>query len=168
MSTETQTKTAELKPPGTLHEMLSMAIEDFRKILKDPLYRVNMNIWYKWDEDEGICYVCLGGAVISQRMKPKGHKLFWDEVSMEWSNALEALNLIRQGWIEAALTRYYFSGKSPGKLLARASAMTLLDKVRGGGDHPLANRDIEFNYANPEPFLQYLDEVHSHLKEAGI
>ncbi len=172
MNTEEQTKPAEVTltepatppPPATLHELLAMAIKDFREVLSDPHYRVCMNLWYDERKEEGICYVCLAGAFVSQRMKPVGDQICWETVPPEWQRALEALNFVRAGYVTQALGEYYCNKNSPGKGHDPASIRALGKRIGTVYGHPLARTSPRFDSTNPEPFLRYLDSVHAHLE----
>ncbi len=179
MNTEEQTTPTEMKaaittepaPPDTLHELLGMALEDFKKVLKNPKYRVTMDIWYKFNAEEDICYVCLAGAFVSQRMKPKGNQINWHTISAEWYHALEALNSVRACRVPDALIEYYCKNFSPGEKRGQKAveeAIRMIDQIEGSEGHPLGQFVEAFDYANPKPFLKYLETTRALLEEANL
>lgn len=163
------------KPPGTLHEMLAMAIEDFKAILKDPRYRVEMSTWHNYDPDKGVCYVCLAGSVIAKHLAPDSPTTWkgFDSISTQWNCALEALNSIRMGLVIDAINEYYAAYPGTTRPAAGDDAnLTAANKIldQPGMEEVLIHRleYSSFDQDNPEPFLAYLDNVHAFLKREAV
>ena len=56
-----------MRLPDTLHELLSLALDDLEKVIKDDRYNVDMGTWH--EPIEGKCSVCLAGAVMAKTIK---------------------------------------------------------------------------------------------------
>lgn len=54
--------------PDLPSELIRVAIEDTKKILKDEHYKLDLRRWHDYDKDDGRCTVCFGGAVMSKSL----------------------------------------------------------------------------------------------------
>ena len=78
-------------------EMLRDAVGDLEKCEADPKYSIDMAVWYVWKTPHK-CFVCLGGAVIAQRLNPTEHgELTSDDFDEATTRKLQALDLFREG-----------------------------------------------------------------------
>jgi hypothetical protein len=51
--------------PDKPSELIRLAIGDLCKVEKNPIYRINMNVWHSPNYKDMICEVCLAGAVMA-------------------------------------------------------------------------------------------------------
>ena len=54
--------------PDLPSELVWVAIEDTKKILKDQHYKLDLRKWHAYDKDDGRCTVCFAGAVMSKSL----------------------------------------------------------------------------------------------------
>ena len=88
--------------PEQLSELIRIALKDEAKAFKSKHYQVDMNDWHTPLFREGVCEVCLAGAVMAYELgiKPNLHATpgtFKDE---GLQRKLSALDEIRQGNID--------------------------------------------------------------------
>ena len=84
------------KPPSRLSDLIEMAIQDARSLDRD-IYEPNAREWHL--PTNGICMVCLTGAMIAQTMgeDPETDTEPKDYYEEGWTEALYALNEARSG-----------------------------------------------------------------------
>ena len=84
--------------PDLPSELVRVAIEDTKKVLKDEHYKLDLGRWHDYDKHDGRCAVCFGGAVMSKSLglSPKMTAI---PSSFGASNArkLSALDCFRSG-----------------------------------------------------------------------
>jgi len=91
--------------PNKLSALILLALKDLEWVEARPeIYKVNMNLWHTGTNLAPICGVCLAGAVIAHTFK-MNHLESWvpSNFSANISDKLHAINLIREGRLEAAL-----------------------------------------------------------------
>lgn len=98
--------------PKTLNGLLFLAIEDFKKALKDPKCKIDMDTWYS-GTGRGRCKVCLAGSVLRYSLRLKLGKgislrLLPTDIDNPWPSYLRAINRLRVGHINAGW--FYFYG----------------------------------------------------------
>lgn len=55
--------------PNKLSALLRLAVADAQKCEADPRYKLDMSQWHEpWEEDDGVCSVCMAGAVMAQTL----------------------------------------------------------------------------------------------------
>jgi len=114
----------------TLHELLRLAIDDLKLCYADPDVEVDMGEWLAYDNETGICKVCLAGALLLTRgslpspvpgsQRPLNYATVQDEDIYPW---MEALNNIRVGQLQLALAhirRHSRVGPDPKSDVAQA------------------------------------------------
>ena len=88
------------KLPDIPSQLITLALDDLLKIERRKGYKVNMRVWYEPDE-EGVCHVCLAGAVLACEYNlDKGKEIDWgfdDEMSYK-SDALDCFRRGKIGW----------------------------------------------------------------------
>lgn len=106
---------------NTLHELLALAIGDFEKVIANPRYSINLNVWHE-PLDNGKCQVCLAGSVMAMHLgtspttdRTAGYRdhSTWKPETEAVQHRLYALNSLRQGNILVAanlLSRCDLSG----------------------------------------------------------
>lgn len=82
--------------PSKLSELLELAVRDALTCEAEPArYRLDMGSWHSPGRD-GVCHVCLAGAVLAQTLGvPAGKWVTWD--SVEDQAELVAINEMRIG-----------------------------------------------------------------------
>ena len=55
--------------PDKLSDLLEIALDDLELVEADPHYAVNMNQWHNISSVNGICHVCLAGAVMAGTLR---------------------------------------------------------------------------------------------------
>ena len=78
-----------------LSVILSMALDDFELINKDPNYEINMSTWHYQKGELELCEVCLAGSLLA--------KTFKFPISEDTMDKLKAINSIRWGDLVQAL-----------------------------------------------------------------
>jgi len=79
--------------PTTLSGLLRCAVEDAKKCDKDPRYTLDMTEWHQ--PIDGVCHVCMAGAVIAQRLKMLPIVNFLDDAFdiPEWADDIDYMRL---------------------------------------------------------------------------
>ena len=95
-------KLTDNKPPDTLGELLTLALDDLGSLDRD-LYCALSSDWHNPFGLDGLCGVCLAGAVIAGTLgaEPEEHRIP-SECPREWEDALCALDSIRVGMLVEA------------------------------------------------------------------
>lgn len=90
--------------PNKPSELLKIAINDFKEVLKDPAYLVNMSDWHKFNGVQ--CEVCLAGSVIAKTLGMNELKEYtpFSSFGNDNQNKFLALNAIRMGRLKEACT----------------------------------------------------------------
>ena len=94
--------------PDRPSELIDIALEDLEAVEKDPKYRVNMSAWHRPDpfSGDGMCVVCLAGAVMARRTAkglPRDFSFKPSDYGPRNFVRLHALNDLRTGDVEDAL-----------------------------------------------------------------
>lgn len=89
--------------PDKPSELIRVALRDLRRVEDNPNYKVDMMVWHMPDKNDGICRVCLAGAVMAglgaspdEILNPYGYPA-------RTVQKLCALNRFRQGRIDHGL-----------------------------------------------------------------
>jgi len=97
--------------PDTLHELITVALQDEDKAFHSPLYLIRMNDWHVASRNsKSRCDVCLAGAVMAFSLKGP---IELDLSPHDFGNhkrrpeKLEALDSIRTGEVWEALATFY-------------------------------------------------------------
>lgn len=91
-----------MKLPNKPSELIHLAMNDLEAVEKNPLYRVDMEVWHEMFNTK--CHVCLAGAVMACTLAFDPKKPFFD-IDMETNDKLCVLNYLRAGLINSALNR---------------------------------------------------------------
>lgn len=102
------------KWPELLSDCLELALKDFKSCIEDPHYTIDLAVWHLPSAD-GVCLVCLGGAVIAQTF---GQSRTFESVPSDLDSRtdiiLGALDLLRLGRIDEAIRRFKGIATPPG------------------------------------------------------
>ena len=96
--------------PSTPSELIRVALADLRAIERDEGYVVNMRRWHRpvYDNDRGVCAVCLAGAVLAKTLGVEPHEVIYDtdlaRYGCDVQGLLLALDYFRRGMIEEGLS----------------------------------------------------------------
>jgi len=92
--------------PDKLSDLIEVALKDLSKVEKNPRYVVDMGVWHD-DMMEGVCHVCLAGAVLAGTCKLPHDQVWYPAVINFGSTTskLIALDFARRGNLDAALRR---------------------------------------------------------------
>lgn len=133
-----------------LSSLIRLAIEDCQKIEKNKRYRLNMQVFHS-PFNSRICEVCVAGAVIAcesgakptKEVDPYDFSLSKAGPPSKVTNALEALNEVRQGEFRDALRLLDLPTESDwrldpalGNALDRAEALVANNMIIGEGRAP--------------------------------
>jgi hypothetical protein len=95
------------RAPKKLSEAMRMALKDLYDVELDPRYTVSMGDWHKSSlvTADGSCAVCFAGAVMAKTIATRTTKTTnpWDDYPESWARVFNALNLVRDGEVGAAL-----------------------------------------------------------------
>lgn len=92
------------KLADTLSGLLRQAVRDAQAIENTPGYVLDMGVWHSTQRDgTGPCYVCMGGAVLSQTLGWPREASFGPGQRDSVSNAMYAINNMRMGAFRAAM-----------------------------------------------------------------
>ena len=104
-----------IKLPDKASELILVALLDLERVEMDPAYEVDMDMWH--NPDEGLCSVCLAGAVIATHGRASKSAVVWPwNYPGETEDKLHALDYFRGGHLAkglSALTAGFASTASP-------------------------------------------------------
>jgi hypothetical protein len=93
-----------LELPNKPSDLIEVALQDLERVEKDPRYVVDM---YKWHSPNGLCKVCLAGAVMSRVVEPTKWTTPSELFDATTADKLKALDEFRTGSIRDALIAYF-------------------------------------------------------------
>lgn len=106
-----------LKRPlaATFGELLQMALDDVKAVVKSGNVKFNMNTWHTPFKTKNTCQVCLAGAVIHRATNATVRDLvYYDSIAVDDNNPrncferhLTALDAVRIGTTKSALATFY-------------------------------------------------------------
>ncbi len=141
--------------------LLAEAMQDLAAVEASEQYAVDMGRWHEPDYEDGkdVCYVCLGGAVMAQRLKVPAYEDYEPEYAEEADNLLlRSLDLARRfNWssflymVDLARKNRDYEPLSPYALVSRLPGAP--------GDH---------YEINARRFRQVMDEAVMTLIKHGI
>lgn len=163
---ETPTSPVNITEINTLHELLALAIGDFRKVLADDRYAIDMGVWHSPGEDgDDTCHVCLAGSVLAKTVQlPLDVNAEVSVKSAAIWDRLFALNDLRCGAVCGAIKSLH--GRGPDIIAKHIDAYEFVER-EGIGHFP---REI----ANPDDrkggyaLLERLEDMQRKLKAAGL
>ncbi len=163
--TTTEQAPVDLAKIDTLHELLALAIGDFRKVLADDRYAIDMSTWHEpGDDADDRCHVCLAGSVLAKTIKLPLHDNAEDSFKgpAAWDR-LFALNSLRIGdVVEAACNLHRRDRDAQDKI---NDAYTFAKRESIQFPYEIANpTDREGGYA----LLERLEDLQHKLKAAGL
>jgi hypothetical protein len=162
------------KLPGTLWELLTVALKDLKSIKQDNRFGVHMNAWISYDsisQRTPRCTVCLAGSALVREwnldveealaLSRQGQFLEDWDIPVKTVKKLNAIDSLRQGEIEEAFHYLY----------PRSKAWPSLNKV--DGDPAFAFRLPEkiniFPYReNPKKWELQMHKLIKLLKKAKV
>ena len=93
--------------PNTLHGLLTVALDDLEKVMKDDRYSIYMGFWHSpITEENNKCNVCLAGCVMAKTLGAC-HLIDLHPICFWKANKLYAIESIRVGDFVRAL--FYLS-----------------------------------------------------------
>lgn len=95
----TQNGVGAMKPS----ELIRLAMTDLVKCEADDRFKIEMDTWHEYDEEDNVCKVCLAGSVMAQTLgaeRTRDHDPFDMD---EWTERLEALEEFRTGDVDDGL-----------------------------------------------------------------
>jgi hypothetical protein len=145
--------------PRALSEWLELALEDLRKCEQDPRYEIDMSSWHH--PAEGVCLVCLGGAVMAQTGEvPLERTTYPHHMTPEFARILQALDYLRSGDIESALCDVRHSLLIPAATRSRCEELWLRNEI--------PNVHVTRYTDSPEDWRTGMDAVLALLKAKGV
>jgi len=101
------------KLPDNVGDLIRLALKDLEACEANPSYKVDMTYWHLYDESDDICYVCLAGSVMAQRLGVEHVAL--EEIypstcgaDLETTMKLKLLNQIRHAKDNSEVLSSYF------------------------------------------------------------
>ncbi len=95
------------KAPKKLSVAMRIALNDLRKVERDPKYKVSMSVWHEPPNRDSFapkCTVCFAGSVMAKTCElPRDTDYYNFTFPEDWQNVFSALNKARQGKLEDAL-----------------------------------------------------------------
>lgn len=104
--------------PLKLWQWIDAAEADALAVADDPEYILDMDVWHLLDE--GVCSVCLAGAVMARTLQvPKHYSAGVSNVPFKIKRALDALDDLREVDFTSCLDSFYPEGRGvPGAVVA--------------------------------------------------
>lgn len=94
--------------PNKLSDMITLAFNDAKVIVKHPAYILDMGVWHKFRNETGKCHVCLAGSVIANTLRADSRDFLTPEaLSKDVQIKLEALNDFRSCCLFSAISSFY-------------------------------------------------------------
>ena len=155
------TTTEPTKLPDTLHGLLTVALDDLKKVERSKRYDVDMGVWHCPDDLTGGCSVCAAGAVMAKTLglgrgvaTTPGLLLDDGLTDEDTCNKLRAINKLRGG--EPSLAWDYLKGREPWDL--------------GAGDNPYVNLDrcVPLYEVDRRGWWRAMRKLQRDLEEAGL
>jgi len=100
-----------MRLPSKPSALITLALNDLRKVERSKNYKVNMEQWHSPRSfisrgDQAICQVCLAGAVMAKTFKcSPGHHKFPDSFGDRLTFKFDALDSFRTGEMASGLTQ---------------------------------------------------------------
>lgn len=99
-------KTKSPKLPDKPSQLIRVALRDLEKCERSKKYKIDMDMWYS---PNGVCKVCLAGAVLAQTLKFKSSEhlsLYGNDcgLSDDTRNKMSAIDGFRCGGIQYGLS----------------------------------------------------------------
>lgn len=92
--------------PNKLSDLITLAYEDAKQILRTPGYVLDMHLWHQYHK--GVCRVCLAGSVMAKTLgAPRTKDLTPSDMPEAVRGKLEALNMFRLCFFYSALESFY-------------------------------------------------------------
>lgn len=88
--------------PSLPSALIRLALSDLSQCEKDPHYTINMNVWHDPEHEDGICHVCLAGAVMAKTLAYPHDRTVLPSITLHYPE-LSALDHFRTGDISSAL-----------------------------------------------------------------
>lgn len=146
-------------------ELMEMALKDFKQVLEDERYRINMATYHSPDflshsnRNNSFCAICFAGATIAKTLKVSFRK--WTcprEFKRGIKMRLIALDLFRRGLLLEGI-RFYL----PTNSLVRKRAEKAYSK--GELDRYLP---IEYDRKKPQKFIKDIEDLIKYLKKFDL
>ena len=142
-----------MNPPDTLSGVLTLAIDTMRNLDRGT-YQADSIRWHS-PEDDGKCYVCLAGAVMTLRHEPSEHLNWWaakEYAPTGWSKCFLALEPLRGGRVRHAALHI---GVDPRLIPERLRAAVIY------------NYDFK-GWEEADSFLREMEWLRNELKREGL
>jgi hypothetical protein len=100
------------KLPTKPSAAIRLALADLRKVEEDPSYTVRMD-WWHWPISEGVCAVCLAGAVMAKTLGAPRDDIgpsrlaSMGVIAPYERDVLVSLDSFRCGFVEQGLSEFY-------------------------------------------------------------
>lgn len=152
--------------PTKPSELLALAIGDYKKVLTDPNYIVDMDVWHTPVGD--LCRVCLAGAVMAKSCKTGLTDVAGPtDYGSEIQRPLRALNDFRVGRI---VDGFSYLGLYTNKDMAFARRLQRRCNTRALGDGYISDYPLPptLGESNPVVFIEYMERLVVSFKEGGV
>lgn len=93
------------KLPGKLSDLITLAYDDAKKIVKTPGYILDMGKWHS--SITGVCRVCLAGAVMSNTLGVNRDVTTTQNDMGDYALKLAALDKFRKLWLAHSISSFY-------------------------------------------------------------
>jgi hypothetical protein len=141
--------------PDKPSALIRLALADLRKVEQDPSYEVDMNMWHVPRRSEGVCSVCLAGAVMAKTFNaprsldctPAGLAT-WLHLDRGTSERIASLDYFRRGHIHGGLVDFYGDWRPEWESIDRF-------------------RDVPGYYQDKEGFHAAMENLAADLEQAG-
>lgn len=132
--------------PDKPSELIRVALRDLRRVEDNPNYKIDMMVWHCPDGNDGVCRVCLAGAVMAGLGAPPDESLSPYGYPARTVQALCSLNRFRQGRIHHALNALHIQPD----------------------DHTPSDRPVTPYETSPEDFQIELANIAKELAKVGL
>ena len=134
-----------------LSDILSIAVDDYEKVLKDDRYVINMETWHTTFSNK--CHVCLGGCVIAKTLKEPIYKnIYLRFYSKKIIHIFLSINNFRSGeFNEMLLNNEFFSASDDTYKKLREDSLSFYRKPLWDDENP-----------NPKAMRKYIKKLVSY------
>ena len=151
--------------PDKPSEGIRLALSDLELCEKHPKYEINMYVWHSpkdFDDDESICEVCLGGAILARKEDNPKYIISPTSDELEGDGKILSMESFRRGFVSTGVMRYCFSD-GPFPLSEKIDKIEEFAKI----DEYYRKRWVDYKLS-PKRFKKNLFDIADKLEALGL